>query len=300
MRRALVLAALAAPAFALAQATAPAGRVIERENFNTAASPPTSYVNRTQCAGGEMDLEWNVPAATGGTYQLFASNTAPGADGFCAEQSDEQVSPQVFAGPISGGSFVVQGQLQGARISGNAVRTAAGRACEERQEIWICAHWFNSAGARSGAASGRFLVQVLAPNPPPPGSVSAGSGDTRLHVRWSASTGGQVTADRYVAEATPVAGGAPVRSDAVAAQSVTISGLVNDQDYSVVVYALSVGRNESDPSEAVIGTPRPVDDFFDVYRRFDGAREEGGCGSGGTGPLALVALGLLALLRRRK
>jgi uncharacterized protein (TIGR03382 family) len=303
MRRALVLAALVAPALAVAQSVpAPPGGVVEIDNFNSAAVPQASYVNEAQCAGGLMNLEWNILAATGGTYRLFASNTEPGEGGFCPEENDSAASPQVFAGSIlPAGSVVVEGQAQGETVSGATVATAAQRACSaagEGQVIWICAHWYNANGARSGAASGRFLVQVAAPAPPT--GVSAGSGDTRLHVRWDASTGGAVTADRYVAEATPVAGGPAIRSESVAAQSVTLSGLVNDQEYSVVVFALSVGRNESEPSAAVTGTPRPVDDFFEVYRRTPGAREEGGCGAGGTGPLALVAVGLLALLRRRK
>lgn len=297
MRRLFLLAALAFPASVLAQVTAPAGRVIEQENYNSAIR--TSYLNAEHCSGNDpVDLQWDIGAsfAATGTYRLVATNTDPGANA-CAEQNDTAVSPQVFAASFD--TAPAERQLQDKPVSGAAIAKAASRTCGaegEGQVLFVCAHWYEGS-TRRGVALGRFEVQVAVPEPPT--GVSVGSGDTRLHVSWTASTSGTVVADRYVAEAKPVAGGTAVRSDPVAAQDVTISGLVNDQDYSVVVYALSVGRNESAPSAAVTGTPREVDDFWEVYRRNPDAREDGGCGTGGAGPLALVAVGALALLRRR-
>jgi MYXO-CTERM domain-containing protein len=301
MRRALVLAALAAPALALAQVPAAGpGAVIEINNFTTRdPDGATSYVNRAHCAGEDtMNVEWNVSPASGsgGTYQLFATNTEP-TNGRCPTELNEQEN--VFTGSIlTGGTVVARGPSERAEVVGSTVAQAARRPCDasgEGQVIWICAHWSESSTA---AAFGRFEIQVGFPNPPT--GVSAGPGDTRLQVSWTASTGGAVLADRYVARATAVGGTETIESDETTGTSTTISGLQNGTQYEVRVFALSIGGNESEESDPALGTPVPVDDFFDVYRRDPGAREEGGCGTGGAGPLGLVAVGLVALLRRRK
>lgn len=302
MRRALVLAALAAPALAAAQVTAPANAVIELGNFNPAITQEfTSYINEAQCAGGNMDLQWNIPLAQGGTYQIIGSSVAPDASG-CPTIEQPNASPPVFTAAL--GSVTVQGPLQGKNdLTGSAVFDAANpvdRTCSTAAEgsvVFVCVHWVNN-DVVSGVATGRFLVQRAAPEPPT--DVSVGSGDGKLTVRWTASAAGTVVADRYVARATPVGGGDTFSSGLTNATSAEISGLQNGTEYEVQVFALSVGRNESAGTAPVLGTPQPTDDFWDVYRNTPGAREQGGCGTGGTGALALLGVSLAALLRRRK
>jgi uncharacterized protein (TIGR03382 family) len=302
MRRALVLAALVAPALAAAQVTAPAGAVIELGNFNPALSPATSYINAAQCAGGDMLLEWNIPAAQGGTYQVIGASEGPDETGFCPTVERPNADPPVYTAQLPGGSVAFTGSAQSKAFPGNAVFDAANPptlSCEsaaENSEVFVCVHWAN--GTQSGIATGRFLVQLATPARPT--GVSVGSGDRKLTVRWTASSGGDAIADRYVARATPVGGGDTFSSALTNATTAEISGLQNGTEYAVRVFALSVGRNESDGTDPVNGIPQPTDDFWEVYRNTPGAREEGGCGTGGTGALALLGVSLAALVRRRK
>jgi MYXO-CTERM domain-containing protein len=171
----------------------------------------------------------------------------------------------------------------------------------EGRTVFICAHW-DSPTPKVGKAVGQFKIQVA--KPAAPTGVSAESGDGKLIVRWSASTGSP-NADRYFARATPLVGGVPTGSpvDSVLTNStnVTLGGLTNNTTYEVVVFALSVGRNPSDASAAAQGTPIATDDFWEHYRTQPGAREQGGCASGGAGPLAILGVAaLLARARRRK
>jgi uncharacterized protein (TIGR03382 family) len=303
MRRALVLAALAAPALAAAQVPAPAGRVVEIDNFNAVAG--TSYVNAAQCAGtAPLRLEWNMGNVTIGqneTYAIFASNTAP-TDNVCAERPTD---PDIVAGSVDSADASLP--VQRLDVSGQTVVTQAGFDCEpsasDTRPVYVCVHW-NSGATRRGAAAGTFLIQLRAPNPP---SIAAAgpAGEDSLYVRWSQNSTGLVP-DHYRAQATRLSEdearepiGEPITSSRVTANEVIISGLENGALYKVEVIAFSVGGNPSEPSEALERRPGPIDDFWETYVAA-GGREDGGCGTGGTGPLALVAVGLGALFRRRK
>ncbi len=310
MRRALLVTAVALPVIVVAAVSAGSGKLVEIDNYNTTAT--ASYVNAAQCAGtAPLRLEWNIVVTSGafttaGNYQIYASNAAPSTTApntnFCPEANDTTVSPNVFAGLVTSTpatNAVQQLDVTGAMIA--TVATKAGASCDAASEgktVWVCSHWVDGSSTRSGYASGKFIIQVAAPNPPT--GVSAGVGDTRLIVRWTPSTGGSATADHYYAEATPV-GGTAISSSTTNGQEVTISGLTNGTAYDVVVYAVSVGGNRSAASAAATGTPQPVDDFWDTYQNQAGAREQGGCGTGGTGAFALLgAAALLVPLRRRK
>jgi uncharacterized protein (TIGR03382 family) len=74
---------------------------------------------------------------------------------------------------------------------------------------------------------------------------------------------------------------------------------VNNVEYQVRVYAFSSADNRSAASEAGVGTPMLVRDFFAIYREDFGGREEGGCASGAAGLLALLGVGSALLFRRR-
>jgi hypothetical protein len=89
-----------------------------------------------------------------------------------------------------------------------------------------------------------------------------------------------------------------VQTDTATGTSGVVDGLVNEQEYEVMVFARSASGTASDPSEAVLGTPKPVDDFWEVYRKAGGT-ENGGCG-GPAGPLALAGLAGVVLAARRR
>jgi MYXO-CTERM domain-containing protein len=309
MRRALVLAALAAPALALAQVPAPVGRVVEIDNFNAVAG--TNYVNVAQCAGtAPLRLEWNLGGVTLGqneTYTIFASNTAPATTGTdanaCAQQDDDVADgTDVFAGQVGEGVPATLA-VQRSDVNGGEAVEEAGFSCEtsDSRLLYVCVHRIDAGGVRQGAAWGQFMIQLSAPNPPSITAVGP-AGEDRLFVSWSRDNEGLVP-DHYRARATRLSEsgetvGEPITSSRVTANEVTISGLENGVRYRVEVIAFSVGGNPSEPSEPREASPAPINDFWETYG-LAGGREQGGCGTGGTGPLALVAVGLLALLRRR-
>jgi uncharacterized protein (TIGR03382 family) len=306
MRRALAVAALVLPA-ALAVAQVPpaaVGQVLEQSNFDVTTGD--SFINAAHCAGTDtLDLEWNTLLTSGsftedGTYRIFASDSDPSARAgedanFCHEDDDPNATPPVFAGPVA--TFPDEGIVQDAEVVGSTVAAEAGFTCGpagEGQVVYICAHWFETATARRGRASGRFIVQVKAPDSPVIRDVLSGNG--RLEVSWDPGPGGEVDAESYVALASTVAGGRAVASATTDAESVTIGGLANFTTYSVTVRAASIGGNLSDPSFAVSGTPAPSGGFLDVY----GGVETGGCSTGTAGAVALLGTASLLLIRRRK
>ncbi len=314
MRRALLGAAVAIPLVVLAAINAPSGAVVETTNFNSAV--PTSYINAAQCAGNAssnpLNLEWSIVTGTGvtftggGTYNLFASDAQPAAVTntpsnlvFCAEQPSTTPT-QINAGSV--GSVTADLAVKDLAISGHDVVTAAtvAKSCDATQEsrvIWICAHWVDSGGTKNGSATGKFIIQLAAP--PAPTGVTVGSGDSRLIVDWTASTGGSTTADHYIARATPVGGGTAYYSDRTNSTTATINGLVNGTTYDVVVIAFSIGGNPSPDSAPAQGIPQPSANFWDVYKDRGGA-EQGGCASGPAGAFALLGTASLLALRRRK
>jgi len=313
MRRALLVAVLATPAVAFAQVLTDPGELVEINNFNAANG--ASYINAAQCAGTEqLNLEWTIlpnvigTPVSGGTYGLFASDKEPvDADGgLCAEEDQPNATPTpVNAGPLE--TVVVNSAVQREQVSGaDAAREATPATvtdpCASSREgkvVFICAHWKDANSNPSGRARGKFIIQIAKPTAPTGVNVEPGEG--RLIVTWTASTGGAVLADRYFARATPVGGGSSIDSGTTNGTRATITGLANGTPYDVVVFALSVGGNPSDASAAAEGTPIETDDFWEFYRNQPGAHEEGGCGVGGEGPLALLGISaLLAALRRRK
>ncbi len=316
MRRALLLAALALPVGVRA-VTPGVGTLLEPDNFN--ATSGKSYVNAAACSATKtLNLEWSIQTVGSktfdqtGTFLIFASDTAPAVDSktggtFCAEKSTT-TTPIVNAAQVD--SFTASTSPQSGLVSGLkalqnvAFVAAAATSCDSSIEgklLYICAHWTDSNGnTQQGFAIGTFQVQVLAPNAPT--SVSAGSGDGRLLVSWTASavTDGFAPADHYIAQATPVGGTTTVYSEISTGTSATISGLQNGTEYTVVVYAYSVGGNRSaDGSEPVTGTPIPSADFWKTYKDRGGV-ESGGCSSGPPDLLALAGAVSLLALRRRK
>jgi fibronectin type III domain protein len=310
MRRTLLVVAVALVPVLVLAVSAIAGQLLETTNYS--AKTGASYVNLAQCQGSATNnplrIEFNIPNATGGTYNIFASTATPapasgGSVDLCAETSSPSAVPPVYAGSV--GSTTADSAVKDLAVSGAAVVTAItppnNKICDpsqENQQIWICAHWTDaSANKDIASAKGKFILQFAKPDPPSAVSASPGSG--KLYVSWNAVTTGAAPTDHYVAAATP-SGGATVFSGNATGTSATVDGLENGTEYAVVVYAYSIGGNQSDPSSpAVNATPVPGADFWDVYRNRGGA-EQGGCSSGAAGALGLLAVGVLLVLRRGK
>jgi fibronectin type III domain protein len=308
MRRAIIIVLAALPAVALA-ITANVGQVLETTNFD--AVNAVSYLNAAQCVGtattDPLNLEWIIQPLSGvsflstGTYRIFASTLQPptsGTDaGFCAETPNTSGTNPVTAGEV--GSVPVNAQLQDLPVSGAKVAAAVGYGCDPTNEgktIWICSHWENASGTKSGFASGKFLVQVAAPAAPV--DVKAGSADSALTVNWSAGSGG-ADVDHYIVTATPVGSTTPAKSSGdIKATDTRLSGLTIGTEYTVVVVAYSKGGNPSDPSAPATGTPLKVEDYWDWYK-LQGGTETGGCASGSAGLAALAGVAALLALRRR-
>lgn len=96
-------------------------------------------------------------------------------------------------------------------------------------------------------------------------------------------------------------------AEGTAAESATIEGLENDVQYHFAVVAVDELGNPSLLSEVSCSTPKPVDDFFELYRRSGGEAGGGVCASApgrpaGAGWLGVCLVGIagLALARRRR
>ncbi|HET7823771.1 MAG TPA: fibronectin type III domain-containing protein [Anaeromyxobacter sp.] len=317
MRRTLLVTAAALlPIAVLALVNAQANQLVERTNFSAVTG--FSYVNAAQCAGDSpLSVEFNIPGAGSGSFSLFASNTQPavptnGTVTLCAETPSPSATPPVAAGPI-GSAFDANSAVKDVLVSGPDALKAAGKTCSsaENDDVWLCAHWTNGQGGKDVASAiGHFRLQFA--RPAAPSNVRVESGDSKLIVRWDASTGAGATADHYIAEAfvpphSPLSTqdhptrDPPDFTSTVTGTTATISGLQNDQPYDVYVVALSIGGNPhaGDPIAGGTAIPRANADFWDVYKA-RGGQEAGGCTSGSGGALALLGVAALAVIRRRK
>jgi uncharacterized protein (TIGR03382 family) len=307
MRRAWLLALVAAPAIAAAQAE---GQI----TFDNGRTFP-NYINAAECAGDStIDLAWTVTILSGftgfplgGTYQVYASNQQP-TNNTCFIEKNE--STGLFAGPV-GAQIAGTGQTMAAQpFDPSLIVTAAGKTCTNTgdQTIYVCVQG-TSGGSNFGFATGTLTLSVSPP--PAPVNVSVAPGDSALNVSWDpgvATSGALGDSQEYQVDATFVRTTSTATdsgthsSGRVTATDLRLGGLVNTVVYGVTVTAFSKAGNQSSPSDpAKEGMPEVVDDFWDAYSAR--GREQGGCasGAGAAGTLALLAAAsLVALLRRRK
>lgn len=183
---------------------------------------------------------------------------------------------------------------------------AAGKTCATAadQVIVICVQALAADASKLGTARGKLVLSTTPPGAPE--IVDVGSGDAALNVSWKAPTGSPL-AESFVVEATFVstmtAATDPVlvHSSArlTATSSYRLTDLVNTVNYSVRVFAFSTADNRSTASPAMPGRPEFANNFWGKYKE-EGGQEQGGCGAGAAGPIALlVAAAALALARRR-
>ncbi|HSN92338.1 MAG TPA: fibronectin type III domain-containing protein [Anaeromyxobacteraceae bacterium] len=291
-RRAALLALLATPALASAQA-------------GIITFAPDTYVNLADCAGDTITLDWTVLLESGAvlnpawTYKIYASGTAPnGTPASCADT----------AGQV-GGDITPVSLAESVERSASDIVGAAGFSCGTVTEptIYVCAHLLDAGSVKQGSATGSLKLQLLKPAVPSAPTVTPG--DTCLYVSWTEvkATSTTAAAAKYRVEVSTTDPEDPVtHSDTTSETHTTICGLLNKNlagnavIYTVRVIAISAGGNESDRSPSTQGDPIASDDFWTHYKK-QGGQEEGGCSTGGAaGLLALLgALALRAAGRRR-
>ncbi len=161
---------------------------------------------------------------------------------------------------------------------------------------------FTTGTTTSPAATLNIPLDYAAP--PAPVIRSVTPGDSALEVSWDDGTGSAEAGASGAAASYRVywggQGEALTRSERVTqSRSFRIGGLVNSVAYDVQVSALTSGGNEGPRSALASGTPTFVYDFWRLYKQ-DGGEEQGGCGAGPGGLLALLGLLPLALRPRRR
>jgi hypothetical protein len=316
MRLPLLLALLAVPALAQAQAVG----VFEPQPVDERYDNDL-YINLSECDPAQtrqVEFRWNVQLESGfafrsGVFKVFATNRQPTTtSGLAYCETEDDTANSLWAGQVGDDIPTLS-----AGTAGNGVLitsefvTEAGRTCEVGGDlqIYVCVHYhpYVQGGGtavdptRQGLASGTLTLSTQSPQPPTLNSVRPGN--ERLEGNWTASDTG-LASEWYRIIATGTAGPTPAdpvpptRSDDVqAATRGWVDQLVNGATYDVTVVGLSAAGNPSVPSNALSGSPIPADDFWDRYRAA-GGQEEGGCAAGAAGPLAL--LGLAAAFARRR
>lgn len=303
-RALLLLCPLAVvPALGRAQTTAGTMTLFET-NVAGGGGRNDKVINIAECSGNgdTLQLDWTVSGTWGSTwstYRLFATTASD-----CTSATTNLLASDVAVSANSPTGTVAGVDVRTKITSPFSVSCSG----TPPTNIRLCASVYDTSGAAVGATA-TMLVTFDFARPDPPLGVGATPGDGALNVSWTGATTGAATATSFTATATAVApatgqtcnaGGASGGSCSVTGgTSCRISGLTNFACYQVTVVGYSDSNNASDPSAAAPGVPLPVDDFWKHYQDA-GGREQGGCGLGGDGPLALLALlPLLARLRRR-
>jgi hypothetical protein len=281
-----------------------------------------TLISLTECNGtgtrtnvqltGAIATDSGVTYSTGGSYKVYASNTAPkqiatSGPWYCPTADDTNTKAGQVGGIVTAtnSTATTGGSISPAILVNlsEIVAKSGNSACSaDASPIWVCVHWFDASGNQHGSAWGAVTLQLIAPGKPTNVTI-LGPGDSSLQVSWTAppSTGGPADPFHYhiVADATGTGDPSPHHETGdLTGTSGPISGLVNDVTYNVTVVAFSAGGNRGDPSDpAVPGTPKATSSFWGYYQA-QGGREQGGCATAGGGLLALAGAAL-ALRRRR-
>jgi hypothetical protein len=118
------------------------------------------------------------------------------------------------------------------------------------------------------------LLQVRVDTKPPVKIKTVGltPGDAALNVTWTEEETTNVRTYRIVVVRTSDGAVSSDTSVTAPATSARIDGLENSTTYAVYVSAFDLAGNESEPSDAIEGTPVPTCDFWSCYQ----GREKGG------------------------
>ena len=307
----LVVVALAAPALSAAQA---GGQVLfgnDRANPNT--------VNAFECDpanNGQVLIRWNpafinnyTSVPVGGTYIIYASNTAPANNGtLCQTMNNTPVGgTQILAGTIQDTNF----SATNATISTSALLAVSGLSCANNgQVLYVCVQGVQggSNNVATNFAIAQATVTISTTFPKVPAITGVTAGDGALIVAWAPDAYGTGTAvtQRVELEVTPVAStteawdsGGTRSVGKFATSPASIDGLVNGVVYDLRARAFSDAGNVSDFSPAGVTTGMPeAQAWTGLPGRLSPAGSGGGCSSGLAGPLGLAILaGALALAR---
>ncbi len=316
MRRALLLAVLAAPALVSAQ-TVPSGTIqFSKDNGNDLVHGP--YISADECASATdlIYLSWNTALLSGQSwpasakYQVYVSNkqhpgTSPSP---CTTQPD--TGNGTYAGAV-GSPVTATAQTQNLVAYNTNLFVSAeanpNLTCSVTADtpIYVCVQ---ASDANSGTIVGYAVANtnpvltLSTSRPDAPTNVQAvPADDGALRISWTAPASSTSAYDYVLTVTGQTTDTTPhVKSDLVAL-SYVMSGLTNDVVYDISVVARSRAGNESLTAGTTTGTPVHVANFWDVYHTVYKGREQGGCSGGAAGPLALLGVAaLLAALRRRK
>jgi hypothetical protein len=282
LRRIALIVALLVPIAGLAQT---AGQVlITPTAFGTADCTSTT---------NPVSLTWTSGATivTGDTYMVWISHT----DSACPTTGSPGGSTKLPGGDIP--ATLLTQSYPSTLLTSDFLADAGVVGCATNATVYVCVqHWQVGQSSAKATATGSASLQVLPP--PVPVISSVAPGDTALFVSWDDGPSNGVTAASY--DVTAVGSTGTRTQNFTGRSNNRLGGLTNDVAYSVTVVAISAGGNRSDPSLAVIGTPKPVANFWDNYTGVPGHQEQGGCGGGPAGALSLlgVALALRGLRRR--
>lgn len=329
MRRALLLATLlAVPALGAAQTPA-AGAITFT---NTDADPAADSINAVECSSGaaRVKISWapsaSIPAATGISYQLYASNVVSttgitNTTTDCLVNSNPSTNIRVVkvGDPIENPSTLIDLEFSTTTIAG--ALSDAPCALGGKTPIYLCVQG-QVGGTNFATSRGTMTLALTKPDTRPVLSTPIAPGNNALTPRWSGVNGATNTV-WYRVQAVSVLDPANLPSAAVfepngaysafdprdtarhfssyvTGTEARLAGLQNGVTYAVAVTGFTAEYNPGDPSNVGSGAPQVVTDFWQTYRD-SGGRETGGCSSGLAGPIGLALLaGALALVRRRK
>jgi hypothetical protein len=306
MRRALLVAARAAPSLVFGQNPAP-GQITFTEGSNDLVHGP--WISLAECLDptSQVSLGWSTTLVGSAVfpadarYQVYASNQPSPTDA-CYTAAN---GADVVAGPV-GAALAGLGQT----VTGEPYRisdllAAAGvancGAVSGDVRVHVCAQAYDPYAATVGVAKGALTLSITSPAAPT--SVTVEPWDGALGISWTAPSGDPPAHDyRVVASSDPALDPNvhTVLTGAIGATlGCSITGLVNGARYGVQVYARSQAGNESAPSAAVVATPVAAASGRPVLQRPQGSGQ-GGCSAGGAGPVALLAMAALRARPRRR
>lgn len=302
LRRALLLAVLAAPLAALGQ--------------TISIVPPSPYT-ASECSGTttNVTLYWGLPIGTtvpsGATYRILVSTTDECSTASSALVVASDIVPDTSGDPTGATSQRYPAAGSSSTLTVNTFASKAGVDCTANPKMYTCVQLMN--GSTVLASSPRLGLQVESGPPSIPVNVGVSPGDGALLVGWVAGTDSSVATTSYRVTAARVICSAPLpvplteacldpviaSQGTTASTSIRLPGLVIGTLYGVRVYAISGTGTQSAASAIATGTPINVFDYWDKYKSMGGL-EEGGCAAGSAGVLSLLAVaGLVRSLRRR-
>ena len=304
----VVLAALAFPAFTLAETVTSGTLMVAGTNSHNGSS---NVINAYDCTGTDPDgnevLDYITVSWTGVTQ--FAPN-----DSMRIDVSNKTGCPPLdtskseFTAPLVEDPFPSNGATDQWPRSGDTanrikaselvakIPSGAGISCSAgtTQTIYVCV--VDLTPSPPLTLTGTITLNTTTPSAPTLQSVE--SSNSGLYASWTSVSGTSIT---YKIRATAVdttQDGTTHDSGPITGTTGRIGGLTNGVTYSVVVFAFNSADNRSEPSSAVEGTPVKTDDFWDRYHQAGGV-EEGGCSAGSAGALAPLLLLAALWLRRR-